>query len=96
MNQVSRRYLAMEASRAKNEAINFVGLNLLQSAFTNWCPMIWLLSKAGFIDADVANDPNFTANKAVPAVFLAVERFSGYLGRNRPCAAMKSVPSSIR
>lgn len=25
----------------------FVGLNLLQSAFTNWCPMIWILQKAG-------------------------------------------------
>jgi hypothetical protein len=25
----------------------FVGLNLLQSAFTNWCPMIWFLRKAG-------------------------------------------------
>lgn len=26
----------------------FAGLNLLQSAFTNWCPMVWLLAKAGF------------------------------------------------
>jgi hypothetical protein len=25
----------------------FVGLNLLQSAFTNWCPMVWVLDKAG-------------------------------------------------
>ena len=25
----------------------FVGLNLLQSAFTNWCPMMWILGKAG-------------------------------------------------
>ncbi|MEZ6037902.1 MAG: DUF2892 domain-containing protein [Planctomycetota bacterium] len=25
----------------------FVGLNLLQSAFTNWCPMMWLLQKLG-------------------------------------------------
>lgn len=25
----------------------FAGLNLLQSAFTNWCPMVWLLAKAG-------------------------------------------------
>lgn len=25
----------------------FVGLNLLQSAFTNWCPMIWILGRAG-------------------------------------------------
>jgi len=25
----------------------FVGLNLLQSAFTNWCPMIAILKAAG-------------------------------------------------
>jgi hypothetical protein len=25
----------------------FVGLNLFQSAFTNWCPMIMMLKKAG-------------------------------------------------
>lgn len=25
----------------------FVGLNLLQSAFTGWCPMMTLLRKAG-------------------------------------------------
>ena len=25
----------------------FVGLNLLQSSFTNWCPMITFLQKAG-------------------------------------------------
>ena len=25
----------------------FVGLNLLQSAFTNWCPMMPFLRKAG-------------------------------------------------
>ncbi len=25
----------------------FVGLNLLQSAFTNWCPMVWLLARIG-------------------------------------------------
>jgi hypothetical protein len=25
----------------------FVGLNLLQSAFTNWCPMAWLLARFG-------------------------------------------------
>ncbi len=25
----------------------FVGLNLFQSAFTNWCPMMQLLKKAG-------------------------------------------------
>lgn len=26
----------------------FVGANLLQSAFTNWCPMVYLLEKLGF------------------------------------------------
>lgn len=25
----------------------FAGLNLLQSAFTNWCPMVWLLARLG-------------------------------------------------
>lgn len=25
----------------------FVGLNLLQSAFTNWCPMVTILKKFG-------------------------------------------------
>jgi hypothetical protein len=25
----------------------FVGLNLLQSAFSNWCPMVWALGRAG-------------------------------------------------
>jgi hypothetical protein len=25
----------------------FVGLNLLQSAITNWCPMMWILKQLG-------------------------------------------------
>jgi hypothetical protein len=25
----------------------FVGLNLFQSGFTNWCPMVWALQKLG-------------------------------------------------
>jgi hypothetical protein len=25
----------------------FVGLNLFQSAFTNWCPAMWMLAKLG-------------------------------------------------
>ena len=25
----------------------FVGINLLQSAFSGWCPMMWILRKAG-------------------------------------------------
>jgi len=24
-----------------------VGLNLFQSAFTNWCPMVWILGRIG-------------------------------------------------
>lgn len=28
----------------------FIGLNLIQSAFSNWCPMITLLKKLGFED----------------------------------------------
>ena len=30
----------------------FVGLNLFQSAFTDWCPMIAFLQKAGFKRAE--------------------------------------------
>jgi len=26
----------------------FVGFNLFQSAFSDWCPMMWILRKAGF------------------------------------------------
>jgi hypothetical protein len=29
----------------------FVGLNLFQSAFSNWCPMMWVLRRAGMRDA---------------------------------------------
>jgi hypothetical protein len=25
----------------------FVGVNLFQSAFTDWCPMVWLLGRCG-------------------------------------------------
>ncbi len=25
----------------------FVGFNLFQSAFTNWCPMMWVLRRRG-------------------------------------------------
>ncbi|MFH0753853.1 MAG: DUF2892 domain-containing protein [Candidatus Omnitrophota bacterium] len=25
----------------------FIAVNLLQSAFTNWCPMMWILEKCG-------------------------------------------------
>jgi hypothetical protein len=39
--------LAFVHSRLWLAFTGFVGLNLLQSAFTNWCPMMWLLEKAG-------------------------------------------------
>jgi hypothetical protein len=29
----------------------FVGLNLLQSCFTDWCPMMWILRRAGLDSA---------------------------------------------
>ncbi len=32
----------------------FVGVNLFQSAFTNWCPMMAILRKAGVRDGDRA------------------------------------------
>lgn len=38
---VDSRWLALTA---------FAGLNLFQSAFTNWCPVVTVLRKAGFRD----------------------------------------------
>lgn len=35
----------------------FVGLNLFQSAFTNWCPMMVILRKAGLRDASHTGTP---------------------------------------
>lgn len=32
----------------------FVGLNLAQSAFTGWCPMMAILRKAGVPDGSIA------------------------------------------
>ncbi len=32
----------------------FVGANLLQSAFTNWCPAMWVFRKAGLKDVGAA------------------------------------------
>jgi hypothetical protein len=32
----------------------FVGLNLFQSAFTNWCPMMTILRKLGVKDSDLS------------------------------------------
>ena len=35
----------------------FVGLNLLQSAFTNWCPMMAILRAAGVKECAVKAQP---------------------------------------
>jgi hypothetical protein len=38
----------------------FAGVNLLQSAFTNWCPMVWILARLGFqpcVAASVQHPP---------------------------------------
>ena len=37
----------------------FVGLNLLQSGLTHWCPAMWILKKAGLKDC-----PHHVAAKA--------------------------------
>ena len=35
----------------------FVGVNLIQSAFTNWCPMMAILRKAGLTEAPAPGTP---------------------------------------
>ena len=35
----------------------FVGVNLFQSAFTNWCPMMVILRKVGLPDAPAQGTP---------------------------------------
>jgi hypothetical protein len=35
----------------------FVGVNLFQSAFTNWCPMMVVLRKGGLPDASTPGTP---------------------------------------
>jgi len=35
----------------------FVGVNLFQSAFTNWCPMMVILRKAGLTDGPAPGTP---------------------------------------
>lgn len=35
----------------------FVGLNLFQSAFTNWCPMMTFLRKLGVREGDASCQP---------------------------------------
>jgi hypothetical protein len=40
----------------------FVGLNLFQSALTNWCPMMSILRRAGVCDAANAAQPSSTTS----------------------------------
>ena len=35
----------------------FVGLNLLQSAFTNWCPAVWIFQRFGLERCDAPPAP---------------------------------------
>jgi len=42
----------------------FVGLNLFQSGFTNWCPMMWLLRKAGVKDQVPSPKPESPSRQA--------------------------------
>ena len=37
--------------------IAFVGLNLMQSAFTNWCPMMAIIRTAGVRDIGAVTPP---------------------------------------
>jgi hypothetical protein len=37
----------------------FVGLNLFQSAFSDWCPLITILKKLGVPECRVRNDLEF-------------------------------------
>jgi hypothetical protein len=47
----------------------FVGLNLFQSAFTNWCPMMTFLRKVGVPDSAACALPAKTpaGKRSVPA-----------------------------
>ena len=46
----------------------FVGLNLFQSAFTNWCPMMTILRKLGAPDSKPTSTPHM--RHAVPGIRL--------------------------
>jgi len=37
------------------------GANLVQSAFTNWCPMVWILARIGFQPCLPPGDPKATS-----------------------------------
>ena len=41
----------------------FVGLNLLQSAFTNWCPAMTIFRKLGLREADSDSKAAFASSR---------------------------------
>lgn len=41
----------------------FIGVNLLQSAFTNWCPAMTILKKLGFPEQSVKERANAVGMK---------------------------------
>ena len=43
----------------------FVGINLLQSGFTNWCPAMWFFKKLGLRAAEPAQDVNPSSKAAI-------------------------------
>lgn len=45
----------------------FAGLNLLQSGFTDWCPMIMLLKRFGAIPASYPGHGDSSAGASQPA-----------------------------
>ncbi len=45
----------------------FVGLNLFQSAFTQWCPMMTILRKAGVRDSGQTSKPRSSRSNGAPA-----------------------------
>jgi hypothetical protein len=42
----------------------FVGLNLLQSGFTNWCPAMWIFKKLGLREAVCGSEQKTTVAAA--------------------------------
>jgi len=42
----------------------FAGLNLLQSALTNWCPMVWILARLGLRPCQAVQEPATAGSSA--------------------------------
>lgn len=43
-------YLTLKVDKNFIWFLVFIAINLIQSAFTKWCPAIWLFRKMGFKD----------------------------------------------